>query len=125
MDHLYNCGSVSFLQRIKHPVSLARRVMEKTPHVMLVGQGAAQFALAEGFELEDDKLSLPAEMAYKQWLETSQYKPVINIENMEPKNRDGDSFNHDTMGTICLDQHNQLAGMCTTSGMAFKMHGRV
>src|SRR5882724_6721977 len=68
MDEFANCGSVAFLERIKHPISVARRVMEKTPHVMLVGSGAQQFAVAEGFPLEEQKLSSGAEKAYKEWL---------------------------------------------------------
>src|SRR6187549_661935 len=75
MDDKFNCGSVAFLERIKHPVSVARRVMEKTPHVMLVGIGAQQFALAEGFPLEEQKLSPAAEKVYKEWLKKSEYKP--------------------------------------------------
>src|SRR5215813_3315379 len=68
MDENYNCGSVAFLERIKHPVSVARRVMEKTPHVMLVGAGAQEFAVAEGFTLEEQKLSPEAQKAYDNWL---------------------------------------------------------
>ncbi|HEY0433865.1 MAG TPA: isoaspartyl peptidase/L-asparaginase, partial [Chitinophagaceae bacterium] len=81
MDENFNCGSVAFLERIKHPVSVARRVMEKTPHVMLVGAGAQQFAVAEGFPLEKAQLSEDAKSAYDAWLKKSEYKPVINIEN--------------------------------------------
>ena len=81
MDHQWNCGSVAFLERIKHPISVARRVMEKTPHVMLVGIGAQEFAVAEGFPLEPQQLSDDAKKAYEQWLKKSEYKPVINIEN--------------------------------------------
>lgn len=125
MDHKFQCGSVSFLERIKHPVSVARKVMEKTPHVMLVGKGAQKFALEEGFTLEEEKLSSDAEESYKNWLIESKYKPVINIENQVPDKLPSGKFNHDTMGTLCLDHEGDLAGMCTTSGMAFKMHGRV
>ena len=81
MDEYGNCGAVGAIERIKHPISVARRVMEKTPHVMLVGQGAQQFAVAEGFPLEPQKLSDDAERAYKEWLKKAEYKPVINIEN--------------------------------------------
>src|ERR1700722_3094435 len=81
MDHQWNCGSVGALERIKHPISVARRLMEKTPHVLLVGQGAQQFALSEGFPLEPQVLSDDAKKAYEQWLKTHEYKPVINIEN--------------------------------------------
>jgi N4-(beta-N-acetylglucosaminyl)-L-asparaginase len=107
-----NCGSVAFLEHIVHPISVARAVMEKTPHVMLVGDGALQFALENGFKKK--KLLTPeSEKTYKEWLKKSVYKPVVNIEN------------HDTIGVIALDISGKLAGACTTSGMAFKMHGRV
>lgn len=108
-----SCGSVAFVRQIKHPISLARAVMEKTPHVMLAGEGARQFAIAQGFPLEEEKLSPKAQIEYDKWKVTSQYKPVINIEN------------HDTIGMIGIDANGKLAGSCTTSGLAFKMHGRV
>src|SRR5438477_5632567 len=82
MDEFFNCGSVAFLERIKHPISVARRLMEKTPHVMLAGIGAQQFAIAEGFPLEEQKLSPDAQEEYNKWLKKSEYKPVINIENL-------------------------------------------
>jgi N4-(beta-N-acetylglucosaminyl)-L-asparaginase len=112
MDEDGNCGSVACIQHIVHPVSVARMVMEKTPHVMLVGDGALQFALANGFKKE--KLLTPeSEKVWKEWLKKSAYKPVINIEN------------HDTIGIVALDANGNLSGACTTSGLAFKMHGRV
>lgn len=124
-------GSVSYLERIKHPVSVARMVMEKTPHVLLSGKGAQEFALANGMQLESGKLSADAEREWKKWLERSNYKPEINIENRPARGPavpyffpDG-SPNHDTMGTIAIGADGKLAGMVTTSGMAFKMHGRV
>ena len=120
MDHEWNCGSVAALERIKHPISVARRVMEKTPHVMLVGVGAQQFAVAEGFPLEEDELSDDAKKSYEQWLKKSEYKPVINIENTKAS-----EYNHDTIGMIAMDAAGNLSGSCTTSGMAFKMRGRV
>jgi N4-(beta-N-acetylglucosaminyl)-L-asparaginase len=131
MDHQWNCGSVAALERIKHPISVARRVMEKTPHVMLVGVGAQQFAVAEGFPLEADMLSDDAKKAYHEWLKKSEYKPVINIENTKssstpPPARLADGgWNHDTIGMIAMDTAGNLSGSCTTSGMAFKMRGRV
>ena len=112
MDHLGNAGSVSFLQDIKHPISVARKVMEKTPHVMLVGKGARRFAVEEGFQPED-LLTAESRSAWQKWLETSEYKPVANVEN------------HDTIGMICQDNLGNLSASCTTSGMAYKMHGRV
>ncbi|MCO6161304.1 isoaspartyl peptidase/L-asparaginase family protein [Flavobacterium sp. NRK F7] len=112
MDEFSNIGSVAALEHIKHPVSVARAVMEKTPHVMLVGDGALQFALSQGFQKEN-LLVEASEKEWKEWLKKSEYKPIANIEN------------HDTIGMIALDSHGNLSGACTTSGMAFKMHGRV
>jgi N4-(beta-N-acetylglucosaminyl)-L-asparaginase len=112
MDEMANIGSVACLEHIKNPISVARAVMEKTPHVMLVGEGALQFALDQGFKKEN--LLVPdSEREWKEWLKTSEYKPIVNIEN------------HDTIGMIALDQSGNLSGACTTSGMAYKMHGRV
>ena len=131
MDEHANCGSVAFLERIKHPVSVARRVMEKTPHVMLVGTGAQQFALEEGFMLEPAKLSNEAENAYREWLKKSEYKPVINVENAKkqtafvPTKFDNGEWNHDTIGMVAMDAAGNLSGSCTTSGMGFKMRGRL
>lgn len=112
MDENANIGSVACLEFIKHPIAVARAVMEKTPHVMLVGDGALQFALSQGF-VKENLLLEESEKEWKDWLKTSQYKPIANIEN------------HDTIGMIALDADGNLSGACTTSGMAFKMHGRV
>ena len=131
MDEFSNCGSVAFLERIKHPISVARRVMEKTPHVMLVGSGAQQFAIAEGFPLEAQKLSADAERAYNEWLKKSEYKPVVNIENQKghgpfaPIYLESGELNHDTIGMVAMDTNGNLSGSCTTSGMGFKMRGRL
>jgi len=133
MDDKGNCGSVGALERIKHPISVARRVMEKTPHVMLVGQGAQQFAVAEGFPLEEQKLSDDAKKSYEQWLKKSEYKPVINIENTKssghgpsaPVHLPNGELNHDTIGMVAMDADGNLSGSCTTSGMGFKMRGRL
>lgn len=112
MDEFAGIGSVAALERIKHPISVARAVMEKTPHVMLVGEGALQFAKEQGFP-EENLLTPASEREWKEWLKTAKYEPVVNIEN------------HDTIGMIALDKQGNLSGACTTSGMAFKMHGRV
>jgi len=138
MDHKANCGAVAAIERIKHPVSVARKVMEKTPHVILVGAGAQQFAVENGFTLEPAELSESAKKAYAEWLKKSEYKPVINIENMPsgqtekkqngpfaPSFFDDGTVNHDTMGLLAMDSHENLSGAVTTSGMAFKLHGRV
>nr|MBP9196850.1 N(4)-(beta-N-acetylglucosaminyl)-L-asparaginase [Saprospiraceae bacterium] len=135
MDEKYNCGSVAFLQRIKNPISVARKVMEKSPHVILVGDGAYQFAIANGFKPESGELSDDAKKQYEKWLETSEYKPIINIEQQQsqqplpkhaaPAKLENGEPNHDTMGLVALDNNGDLSGGCTTSGMGFKMHGRV
>lgn len=121
MDGDGRCGSVAALQDIAHPVSVARRVMEKTPHVMLVGEGAQQFAVQEGFA-KQRLLTPAAEQAWRDWLKTAEYRPEINAERRkQPGNKD----NHDTLGMLAIDASGRLAGACTTSGMAWKMHGRV
>jgi N4-(beta-N-acetylglucosaminyl)-L-asparaginase len=131
MDENANIGSVAFLERIKHPISVARRVMEKTPHVMLVGIGAQQFAVAQGFPLEPQKLSQEAQKSYDNWLIKSEYKPVINIENSKnqtafaPNKLENGNWNHDTIGMVAMDANGNLSGSCTTSGMGFKMRGRL
>ncbi len=136
MDHEFNCGSVAFLEKIKHPISVARKVMEKSPHVFLVGSGAQAFALANGFTLESGELSEQAKKNYKEWLKKSNYQPVINVEKNQsvayldpsyqaPKKLADGNWNHDTIGMIALDQFGNLSGSCTTSGAGYKMRGRV
>ncbi|WP_442592161.1 N(4)-(beta-N-acetylglucosaminyl)-L-asparaginase [Pedobacter sp. AW31-3R] len=129
MDEQGNCGSVAGLEHIVHPISVARMVMEKTPHVMLVGDGALQFALENGFE-KTNLLTPASEKAWKEWLKTAKYEPVMNIENKlydkaAPKKLPGNQYNHDTIGMLALDAKGNISGACTTSGMAFKLHGRV
>lgn len=131
MDEHANCGAVAGIERIKHPVSVARKVMEMTPHVILVGNGAQQFAVENGFPLESRELSEDAKKAYANWLKKNEYKPVINIENQKehgpfaPNFFEDGTANHDTMGLVAMDKKNDLSGAVTTSGMAFKVHGRV
>jgi N4-(beta-N-acetylglucosaminyl)-L-asparaginase len=117
-------GSVAALEDIVHAVSVARRVMEKTPHAMLVGEGALQFALAEGFPREN-LLTPEAEKGWREWLKSAHYRPQANIENSNRIAPPGSALDHDTIGILVLDAGGRLAGACTTSGMAFKMHGRV
>lgn len=112
MDKNGNCGAVLCIQNIAHPISVARKVMEDTPHVMLAGKGAEQFAYEKGFE----KVDLLTEQSKKEWLEwkkTAKYETIINIEN------------HDTIGMLAIDKNGDIAGACTTSGMAYKYAGRV
>lgn len=109
MNHKGNCGSVSFLRNIKNPISVARKVMEETPHVMLSGKGAYDFAIKKGFKKEN-LLTLKAKKA---WIEWKKNKKVFNNEN------------HDTIGMLAIDNNGNISGACTTSGLAWKLHGRV
>ena len=112
MDYESNCGSVAFLRDIVNPISVARKVMEETPHVMLVGQGAKSFALKKGFK-ETNLLTDLSRKEWNSWKISSKYESIINIEN------------HDTISSLALSGDGRLAGACTTSGSAYKMHGRV
>ncbi|MPS68133.1 MAG: N(4)-(beta-N-acetylglucosaminyl)-L-asparaginase [Novosphingobium sp.] len=119
MDDRGHAGAVAALEGYVHAISVARRVMERTPHTMLVGDGAAQFAREQGFAAQ--KLLTPeAEAAWKEWLKKAEYKPVANIENQR-----GSALDHDTIGILARSLDGRLAGACTTSGMAFKLRGRV
>ncbi len=137
MDELGNIGSVMALENILHPISIARLVMEKTPHVQLAGAGALQFALANGFE-QTNLLTPKSEADWKEWLKTSRYNPMITVENIESRMQGGKQpskenpmpwpaamLNHDTIGMLAIDSSGNASGACTTSGMAYKMHGRV
>ena len=121
MDDAGGVGAVAALEDTIHAISVARRVMEKTPHTFIVGEGATQFARDQGFP-KVNLLTPPAEKAWREWLKTSQYKPVANIENRMPR---GGALDHDTIGLLARDAAGRMAGACTTSGMAFKMRGRV
>ncbi len=112
-----NAGSVCFLEGIVHPISVARLIMDKTPHVMLSGQGALQFALENGFKKEN-LLTPKAEKVWKKALLENEYEPHPNWEN-EP------NIYHDTIGLLGVDTDGDIAGACTTSGMGFKIRGRV
>lgn len=126
MDENGNCGAVLAMEHITHAISVARLVMEKTPHVMLAGEGALQFALENGFQKEN-LLIEGSKKAWQEWLKKAEYKPIMNIENQHfsPNKLPGNQYNHDTIGMLALDSNGNLSGACTTSGMAFKMHGRV
>ena len=129
MDENGNIGAVLALEHIKHPISVARKVMEKTPHVMLAGDGALQFALEQGFKKEN-LLTPASERAWRVWLKTAKYEPIMNVENklydkVAPQKLPGNQYNHDTIGMIAMDVKGNLSGACTTSGMAYKLHGRI
>jgi len=107
-----DAGGVCFLEDIEHPVQVARKVMETTPHVLLAGTGARDFALAHGFPARD-LLTEDSRNAWEEWRQSAEYKPIINVEN------------HDTIGMLAQDLDGRLAGACTTSGLAYKLRGRV
>jgi isoaspartyl peptidase/L-asparaginase-like protein (Ntn-hydrolase superfamily) len=114
MDHDSRCGSVAFLEDIQHPIDVARAIMDETPHVMLVGEGAQKWALENGFSKVDFEVPIPeVQKDYENWLIKSEYKTGVNVEN------------HDTIGMLALDASGRMAGACTTSGMAYKIRGRV
>src|ERR1051325_91189 len=140
MDHEGNCGSVSFVKKYPHPISIARKVMEKTPHVMLAGEGAERFADREGF-FTDNLLTSASERLYEKWKELPDNMHVRLRRDDEGENeyvfeytelgikkelaRASLNESHDTIGLLARDKNGKLSGACTTSGLAFKMHGRV
>lgn len=111
MDETGNAGSVTYLQNILHPISVARKVMDETPHVMLSGAGALAFAKSKGFE-ETNLLTDEAKAAYEEWL-AKQENPKV------------DEKQHDTIGMLAIDKQGNIGGACTTSGAAYKLPGRV
>lgn len=123
MDHDGRCGGVCFVQGVKHPISLARLVMERTPHVLLAGAGAERFAREQGIEQVPPALSPSAAERFEEWRRTRRGGAEINIENRS--SLPGGRHDHDTIGMLAIDRRGRLAGACTTSGLAFKIHGRV
>ncbi len=127
MNDKMEIGSVMGLEQIMHAISVARLVMEKTPHVQLVGDGALQFALAQGFE-KQNLLTPESEADWKKWLQKSKYNPMTTVEELYKRNwpsKAADAHQHDTIGMLAIDQQGRMSGACTTSGMAYKMRGRV
>lgn len=118
------CGAVAGLEHIRSASAVARRVMEKTPHILLVGEGAKWFALEQGFKLE-----MPHTVeGLREWFEKhpdNEKKPVRNNAPPEPQDINIDERNHDTVTVLGLDKDGNLGGVCTTSGLAYKMPGRV
>jgi|TARA_R110002012_G_scaffold273585_1_gene459589 N4-(beta-N-acetylglucosaminyl)-L-asparaginase len=107
-----DCGAVLAVSNTSHVAALARKVMEETPHVMLAGTGAEEFATQLGFETEN-LLTTDSKKAWQEWLKSPEYKPIINIEN------------HDTIGMLAIDTNGDIAGACSTSGLSYKMKGRI
>ena len=129
MDETGGCGAVAGMEHIAHPISVARAVMEKTPHVLLVGDGATQFAVEQGFTYEKTLLTPESDIAWHEWLKTAHYSPVANSETgtygKGTLGVPGGAKNHDTIGMLAIDAKGNISGACTTSGMAWKLRGRV
>ncbi len=100
-------GSVAGIEDILHPISVARKVMDETKHVMLVGEGARQFALSQGFE-KVNLLTEEQRLKWEKWKE-EQHK----------------ADNHDTIALLGVDANGHIAGGCSTSGWGYKLPGRV
>ena len=112
MNEKGDYGAVLCMQNIMHPIAVAKKVMEDTPHVIMAGVGAEEFAVSQGFKREN-LLTEQSKKDWEIWKKTSRYKPIINIEN------------HDTIGMLAVDKNGTISGGCTTSGLAYKMPGRV
>jgi N4-(beta-N-acetylglucosaminyl)-L-asparaginase len=123
MDDTGQVGAVAALENTMHAISVARRVMERTPHTMLVGEGATRFARDQGFA-QQSLLTPESEKAWREWLKTAKYRPEANSENRVTRTPGG-ALDHDTIGLLARTADGRIAGACTTSGMAFKMRGRV
>ncbi len=141
-------AGVAYLRQFAHPVSIARRVMEKTPHKLLVGHGAEEFARSEGFSAES-LLSDSARVKWEAWKSTGQHRdfhigerpanapaiksPAINApagkSGISKPGRDSTPIDpnatHDTIGVLGIDASGTLGAACSTSGRAFKLPGRV
>jgi isoaspartyl peptidase/L-asparaginase-like protein (Ntn-hydrolase superfamily) len=117
------CGGVAAVENIRHPAALARRVMEKTPHVLLMGEGARLFGIQQGFPLQN--LSTPESLA--EWEKRRPRKARAEVPVRRQADSDGGEppFSHDTVTVLALDQKGSLGGACSTSGLAHKLPGRV
>ena len=129
MDWNARAGSVLFLENIKNPISVARYILEETEHVMLAGEGALEYAIRHGFTPES-LLTEESTRRLSEWKASSMKKAeevhTDDFKLMKSKhdkiNEDG---NHDTIGMLAMDKYGNIAAACTTSGMAWKLHGRV
>ncbi len=112
--HTLTCGAVAALENIRHAAALARRVMEKTPHIYLVGEGARIFGVQQGFPLDNLQT---AETLAKWWKDRPK--------DAKPAKPNVPPDSHDTVAVLALDKKGSMAGACSTSGLAYKLPGRV
>jgi len=120
VDEKGRCGAVACLRRIRHAAQVARAVMDRTPHLLLVGEAATAFAISQGFQ-ESNLLSPEAAQKYEAWRKANPQSSRPRITGGGDKGDRG----HDTLGMIALDRQGRMAGACTTSGRAYKLPGRV
>jgi N4-(beta-N-acetylglucosaminyl)-L-asparaginase len=113
-----DCGGVASVENVRHVAALARRVMDRTPHLLLVGQGAQQFALQQGFPLEN----LHTAESLAEW---EKRRPNLVPGELIPHPAAGGAEDHDTVTVLTRDTSGNLGGCCTTSGLAYKLPGRV
>ena len=122
----HRAGSVAALRSIRRPISVARRIMDHSPHVMLVGDGALNFAVSHGFQVEDITYE-PAMEDYRRWVDEG--RPAHWLGGAVPSPPAADSADcprgHDTIGLAALDSAGRLAVGCSTSGLGYKSPGRV
>jgi N4-(beta-N-acetylglucosaminyl)-L-asparaginase len=127
-------GAVASLENIKHPCSVARALMERTDHVMIVGPGALEFAMKMGFE-EENLLTEKAREAWLRWRESlnpnDPWGPPSHLRKPPPDPADfyqefaGEEYHHGTTNVLAVDSAGDIAGITTTSGWAWKIPGRV
>lgn len=132
MDWRARIGSVICVENIHNPISLARMVLEDTEHTILAGDGAYEFAIKNGFKAEN-LLTPESIRRFHEWKLTKSTKPeeihtndfkIIESKHDKLKNINEDGF-HDTIGMVAIDKDGQVSASCTTSGIAWKLHGRV
>ncbi len=127
MDWKARVGSVICVENIKNPISLARLILENTEHMVLAGDGAYDYAIKNGFK-PGNLMTENSLKRYNEWKASGISKPEeIHTDDFVLKgkkdiNADG---NHDTIGMVALDKNGRVSASCTTSGMAWKLHGRV
>jgi len=132
MDWRARIGSVICVENIHNPISLARLILEDTEHTILAGDGAYEFAIKNGFRAEN-LLTPESIKRFHEWKLTKSSKPeeihtddfeLIKSKHDKIKNINEDGY-HDTIGMVAIDRDGHVSASCTTSGMAWKLHGRV
>ncbi len=129
MDWQARIGAVICVEHIKNPISVARLILEKTEHVCLAGEGAYNFAITNGFQPD----ILHSEASIRKYTEWKQGRygrsQEFHTDEYKVKKASGlginDDGNHDTIAMVAIDRDGHISASCTTSGTAWKLHGRV